>query len=31
MIEKEHTAFIEEETNIYGIIKKAIEVQIEES
>ena len=31
MLEKEHNAFIEEETNIYNIIKKAIEVQIEES
>jgi hypothetical protein len=31
MLEKDHTAFIEEETNIYNIIKKAIEVQIEES
>ena len=31
MLEKEHMAFIEEETNIYNIIKKAIEVQIEES
>lgn len=31
MLEKEHTAFIEEETTIFNIIKKAIEVQIEES